>query len=744
MNMKMKRSLFALLAATVAGAASPVIDNQNLLESKVDSINAKRGLEIGGAIRGVAQATYFDTDQDANVAKMMPDVEKDEFVTADLDFHFRPYENVRANATMRLEAGMQEYFASAAKSISVAWINVEGNIGKSFYWIVGDFRQQYSPLTLFLPSVDIMYEPLVFERQRHMAQKSQFIEGNQRNLQGVNLQFRTMPNNTVGEIRAEALMARLNRTAVLDFTGAEGNVMTNTEFPGGSQASNMDKWLAAGNLELLPLNRNAYAGFTGMFIFDDEESFSYTERHPGGNRLEDYVREPINPYDMDAQQTLVVSGRIGGDLAGVLGNKNLILDAVAEIAMSNDKIYEHTPTYQTDEAGLPVLDEEGLPVRGEDIVKDDKEKGMAILATINAGYQTDLWNAKLSANVIYNDSGWFNNAAQSPSFFAQRILNSDLDGNTVKYGVNSPLYSTFGALYSFTPKFSPVARSLGTNDDAFESGQTESYNIANYNKNSWTTNVYTRNQLKLMEMMLLDPALQMALPYGLATSNRVGGQGTVTAGFKDFVEVQGLVTVLSQLKPVYGFEAVKYMEYGGGAKADIFKAIGFSKPLEISGSYKHSERKADFDAKTSGVSGSGELKSDFINAGLYVQYLPRLGVTAGLQMVNTEYNDLQAALSGLVAPLMKSKQMQWMVGLDYSIEKNAWLSLNFGIISVENEYNSSQLVALAAAGEKVTTGTVEGGYYNIPDYYDVSKDKSGKYKNEFTQTIIEASLNVEF
>ena len=230
-----------------------------------------------------------------------------------------------------------------------------------------------------------------------------------------------------------------------------------------------------------------------------------------------------------------------------------------------------------------VFDEIDTRNPGEDLIEDSKEKGMAILATINAGYKTDLWNARLSANVIRNDSGWFNNAAQSPSFFAQRILNSDLDGNTVKYGVNSPLYSTFGALYSFNPKFSPVATSLGTNDAAFEDGQTESYNIANYNKNSWTTNVYTRSQLALMEMMLLDPALQMALPYGLATSNRFGGQGTVTAGFKDFVEVQGLVTVLSQVKPVIGFEAVKYMEYGGGAKADIFKAIGFSKPLEISG-----------------------------------------------------------------------------------------------------------------------------------------------------------------
>lgn len=734
MNMKMKRSLFALLAATVASAASPVVDNQNLLESKVDSINAKRGLELGGSIRGVAQATYFDSDQDGTVKRMMPDVEKDEFVTADLDFHFRPYENVRANATMRLEAGMQEYFASAAKSISVAWINVEGNIGKSFYWIVGDFRQEYTPLTLFLPTVDIMYEPLVFERQRHMAQKSQFIEGNQRNLQGANLQFRMMPNTSVGEIRAEALMARLNRAAVLDFTGAEGNVMTNAAMPGASQASNMDKWLAAGNLELLPMNRNLYVGATGMFIFDDEESFSYTERHEENNRLNDYVRQPINPYDMDAQQTLVVSGRVGGDVAGFLGNKNLTLDLVAEIAMSNDKVYTHTPT--------TVLDADGNSVPGEEAIEDSQEKGLAILATLNAGYKTEVWGVKLLGNVIYNDSAWFNNAAQSPSFFAQRILNTDLDGNTVKYGVNSPLYSTFGALYSFNPKFSPVARSLGTDDAAFDDGQTESYNIANYNKNSWTTNVYGKSQLALLET-LMDPALQMALPNGLATSNRVGGQGTLTASFKDFAEIQGLVTVLSQVKPIIGFEAVKYMEYGGGAKADIFKAIGFSKPLEISGSYKHSERKADLDPALGGA-GTAELKSDFINGGLYVQYLPRLGVTGGVQLINTEYNDIQSGISGLVAPLLKSKQMQWMVGLDYSIEKNAWLAVNFGIITVSNEYNTQALVAANKAGEPMETGTVAGGVFNIPDYYDVSKDKSGKYKNEFSQTIIEASLNVEF
>ena len=268
--MNMKKTFAAILAASMAASAATAVENQELLESKVDSINAKRGLEITGAIRAVAQSSRFETDNDYSGLNHMPSVEKDEFVTADINFGFRPWENVRANAMVRLGAGMQEYFASAAKTVSVAWLNVEGNLDDSFYWVVGDFRQQYSPLTLFLPSLDIMYEPQIFARKRYMAEHEQLIEGNQRNLQGVNLQFRKDLGSALGQVRAEGLFARINRTAVLDLGGAEGNIMPNEEVFGASQAANMDKFLLAGNFELLPVDRNVYVGVTPMYIFDNE------------------------------------------------------------------------------------------------------------------------------------------------------------------------------------------------------------------------------------------------------------------------------------------------------------------------------------------------------------------------------------------------------------------------------------------------------------------------------------------
>ena len=154
----MMHKIFAsLLFVAVAASASAVSDNQHALDQKVDSIQASRGVQIGGSIRGVAQASYFNSDQDKDGINNMPDVERNEFVSADFDFHFRPWEMVRANVMLRLEAGMQDYFSSPSKSITAGWMNVEGNLGSNFYWVVGDFRQQYSPLTLYSPDVEILY-----------------------------------------------------------------------------------------------------------------------------------------------------------------------------------------------------------------------------------------------------------------------------------------------------------------------------------------------------------------------------------------------------------------------------------------------------------------------------------------------------------------------------------------------------------------------------------------------------------
>lgn len=748
MNMKMKRLLIALLSASVAASASAVADNQKALQAKADSANAKRGVEIGGSIRAVAQRSSFSTDNDPTGINKFPDVERNEFVSADLNFGFRPYEFVRANVTMRLGGGMQEYFAAASKTLEAKWLNVEGNIGKNFYWVVGDFRQEITPLTIYNPGIDIMYEPTIFARKRHMAQKEQLLEGNKRNLQGVNLQFRQEIDPMIGELRAEAFFARVNRVSVLDFTGAEGNILPGDEVDGTSLASATDKWLVGGNIELLPMQKNIFVGVTPMLIFDNESTNSYTYRHVKrdpvsfvpGDKANPYEMQQINPYDDALQNTFVLSARVGADVAALMQNKNLTLDLVAEYAMSMNKTKTLSKVVQGPAAIDPTTGEELTdPETGETVytqltlpTTEESANGSAILANLNVGYKVDnSWSAGLALDFIRNDEKWFNNLAQSPSFFAQRILNSDKDGETVKYGVNSPLYSTFDALYNYSPKFSPMTRTLGTNDDRIRDGQSKSYNIAPYNKNSWGSNVYTAEQLALLNLMM-DPALQLALPNGLATANRMGVRALIKGDWQGMVEAQALVSIFNQVKPeIEGLDKVSYMEFGGGAKVDIAKIAGLSKALEVSGSYKHSESKNNM--MYGGVVGT--LKSDFINAGLCAQFLPRLGFTAGFQMINSDYGvgNVETKV-GADVPLMKSKQMQWMVGFDYTVADNAWLAINYGMINVTNDYN---------------TATVTGTPRNLPDYFSNTKKGkadgvTGTYQHKFSQSIFEASINVEF
>lgn len=707
----MQKILFSLLfIGSAALAASEVKTNQALINGKLDTIQSKRGVQIGGSIRAVYLGSYYDSDQNnVDSSSTMPDVERDEFVTADLDFHFRPWESVRANVMLRLEAGMQDYFSAASKSIGVGWMNVEGNIGSDFYWVVGNFRERYSPLTLNAPGIDIMYEPRIFARDRQMARNEAQLNGEERNLEGANLQYRHFFGDQFGELRAEAIAARLRRVQVLDFSGANGNILPNGEISGASQSANMDKWLMSGNLEWLPMNKNLFLGVTEMFIFDDKRSFSYTYRHADQSvdGLEsEYVLQAINPYDTLPQHTFVTGVRAGGDIASILKNQNLILDLTAEYAHSSDDVYKKKTI------GLDsVFDKNTLG-------------GNAVLASLNAGYRSgSAWNVKFSGNYIVNDSNWFNNLAQSPQFFAKRILNTDRDGTVSKYGVNAPLYSTFGALYHFTPKFSPAAATLATDDNGFANGQTGSYNIAPYSKNSWTSLVYTRSELALLNSMS-DPAVQLALPNGLATSNRSGLQSGTTFGFKDYAEAQVMFNTFREVKAESGFDKAEYLEYGAGAKWDVFKMLGFKLPLELSGSYKHSSRKMGM----AGVAADGELKCDFINAGIYAQYLPRLGVSAGLQYINMNLDDLASLTKGgrgYDVPLIKGKQMQWMAGLDYTLTESAWLSLSYGIISVENSYN-------------VTSGT--GANLN----YAVLNSGETSYKHSFTQSIVEATVNVDF
>jgi len=737
-----KKLIFAFLASCSLIFAT---DPEQEIENRVEILSAKKGLEISGTVRSASFNSYFESPNEVPnrteggnngySTNKMPNHEISEFVQVDLNFKFRPWDAITANLQLRLGAGAQEYFAAAATIVNVPWMNIEGNLGESFYWVVGDFRQSYSPLTLYMPGIDIMYEPTAFARQREMAQKEALLEGNQRNLQGFNLQFRPQLGETLGELRVEALGARLRRAGYLDASGAMGNMLPNEGIPGATQAGRFDKFLLAGNLEFLPLNKNLLIGGTYLSIFDDESSSKYYSCPQC--RIDSTSREfLLNTLDSIPQKTSVYAVRAGADVAGILDNGSLIANLMGEFAMSKDE--------------SPIL-----------------EEGKALLAQLDLGYKGDI-NVVLSSSFIRNDSAWFNNVAQSPSFFARRVLNTDKDlgcgnmgnnpkgacndlsFNLSKYGVYSPLYSTFDALYFFTPKHSPMQITLEPGAPGF-GAQTKSYNISPYAKNSWNPSVLTRAELALLEE-LSDLNLQMALPNGFATSNRQGYQEVLTANWKGLAEVKALFANYEQLSAIVGTNIAKYSEYGGGAKVNVLGFLGYEQnPLELSGSYKHSAKEQNIDSL-----GTAEFNSNFINAGLYWRFFRKFGLTLGYQQISSELNTAGANvqvmqtsnLKASIVPIINATQNQWMAGIDYTVAKNAWLSINYGIMSVENTYKLETdyytYLYPDPNGDGNSKKIFAGTNMEIYDVVNVIGSGVTELKHKFSRSIIEATINVEF
>jgi len=750
-----KKLIFAFFASCSLVFAFE--DSEQEIKNRIEILNARKGLEITGTVRSASFNSYFESPNEVPnntvcppdvkpnatmpcyyngyFTNRMPNHEISEFLQLDLDFKFRPWDVITANLKLRLGAGAQEYFAAAATTVSVPWMNIEGQLGESFYWVVGDFRQSYSPLTLYMPGIDIMYEPTAFARKREMAQKEALLEGNQRNLQGFNLQFRPQLGETVGELRVEALGARLRRAGYLDASGAMGNMLPNEGIPGATQAGRFDKFLFGGNVELLPLNKNLLIGGTYLVVTDIKES-SKTYSCPDCRSAAD--RDSlVNTLDSLPQNTSITAGRVGADIAGILGNSSLVANLTAELAMSKDDVYEL----------FDLLDSTGKLIGTTNTSK--QEDGKAILLQMDLGYK-GVVNVILSSSYISNDSAWFNNVAQSPSFFARRILNSDKDlgckaesrnpcsdqtFNLSKYGVYSPLYSSFDALYYFTPKHSPMRATLSALGPQ-ANDQTISYNASPYAKTSWNPSTLTRAELALLEE-LSDLNLQMALPSGFATSNRKGYQEVLTANWKDLVEVKGLFANYEQVSAIAGADAAKYSEVGGGAKIDVFG-------VELSGSYKRSEKEQQWDDL-----GKAQYISDFINGGLYYRFYKRFGLAFGFQQINSGLSTVGASVinaqtSNLkvpIVPIVKSTQKQWMAGLDYTVAKNAWLSVNYGIMNVENTYKlKTDTYSYVDDEGKITPET------NMPGYAVVNSIAAGEteLKHEFSRNILEATINVEF
>lgn len=604
------------------------------IQKTLDDIMAKAGISIGGEFR----SQYFSSEIDGDSVKSSDRrVETNEYTSVDFDIKARPNEAVSARVMFRMHQNWQNFFSDISNPIFTRWISIDGNPLGMFRFNVGDFKEKYSPLTLWAPEIEMMYEPEVFARMRKYAMDELFLGDNYRVLQGVNFGFDAEVEPIFDEFHFALTGARL--------MSSQTSPQANSNIPLAVQEAKITKYFTGTNLDLTFL-KGIDLGGSLLLTFDNRKSFKGTSKDP--------VKDSIEADTM-AQKTFVASFRPGFDIARTFSLPELLTFKVsAEFAVSVDD------TVAYDSVG--VNDEKEV-IR--DFIYPGNIKGSAIRIGGEFGIQPgSAFGFHINANLIANEKNFRNIMAQSPTFLGDRIMNVEADGY-------KKFYSPFDALYNQVFKFTPV-------------NNTNGWQKAPYMKTSYTNSIFLQDSLaKITNAM--DPSFQLVMPLGPATPNRVGLTSDIKVSLiNNSIELRGILTKLNEMTADQIEELTlaktEYSQVGGGAKIDFSKMISAIKyPLELSASMVLSN------AKNNTEDLSWEINSGVTNLALYYQFWKRMSILGGLQLINNKANYLELNGQDIEALEVAQKMKHWSAGLEWKVSDGASVVGTFGQVIVDTD-----------------------------------------------------------
>jgi hypothetical protein len=590
------------------------------VKNGLDNIMAKAGISFNGEFK----SQYFGAKIDGpGVDSSLKQSEANEYTSVDFDIAARPNTALTGRLIFRMHQNWQNFFSDISNPIFSRWISIDGNPKDIFRFNVGDFKQKYSPLTLYTPEIEIMYEPFIFERMRKLAQDEFFLGDNNRVLQGVNLGFDAEIAPIFNEAHIGLIGVRLRSTEVNIENGAKMVESYESD-------SLMSKYFTGGNVDLTFLKGVSFGG-TFLYIFDHAASHVLA--------ISDSTADTL------AQKTTVVSLRPGIDIAKTFGMPEALeLSLATEFALSKDDSSYY----------LKGAASEGL--------QDTAYNGTAINIAAKLGFKAgSAFGAKLQANLISNNKYFRNELAQSPYFIGERIMNIENDFKGIGH------YSTFDALYHSVFKF--VYKQSVNN-----------FSKAPAMKNSYYNGILSKREMQRLEKSGgLDRSLQLVLPYGMATPNRVGLTSDLCLSIlNNGIEIKGLFKSLNEqvaFKDAAGFDITKYGEFGAGVKVEfsnIIKALEL--PCNVSLSYVNST------ALNAGDSSKLDYASTFVNAGVYWKVLKRGAIMFGFQSLN----DVETVGDTIAA--VKANHVS--LGLEWSVSDGASVVGTLGKIIMFNSYGT--------------------------------------------------------
>jgi len=598
--------------------------------SALDSIEENA---VGFAVNGSAKGGILSSTLDSkNLEETFSEYSAfNDFI---LSISARPSNETKATFDLRFHKDWQSAYREGINPPIIRWWSYDGNIlDKKLKFNLGTMRIAYTPLTIYLPEPELIMEPEIFASLKKDAMEERYLDGtNRRLLQGLNAEY-AISAGMFDKIFLQGTVARLRKVAdeadriFFDFD------------------PNKDRYSTAARVGIE--TNGIHFGVNDVYTFNRFSSamldqFSDSTK----DAIVDYEKNNVLSFELnyDSKELLngPVSFGVGAEYAlsdwshwqhkKVRADSVVVLDFTtinsipSIVAPDGNTKVNYYPYYKIVAPGYKPFKHELSEIENQG------SKG-ALLGNAFVSYKEDPFEVKLSGHFLNTDKDFEAELAASPAYLPNPdlpILNSYAMEHNLQLLRRNSLENMYYSLYYTLPlnlmtavngqQGSPSGLCKGINDRLYQAICLDNnYKLAHYYRNAYTQQTYTRLERDSIALRL-DPAVNLALPYGYATPDRAGGDVDLNFVWNKAINVRGVFGM-------YSSETADYTRFGGGLEVDIARLVDLSKPLIISGSYEQNEEE---------ISAQAGRKTDRIMAGFKIGIWRGLSLIGGFQQLNLE------------------------------------------------------------------------------------------------------------
>ena len=683
MNYNMKKfvilpALAVLFSVSSAFAESQdtIVQQQKSLLEKLDSLNdAVLGLRINGTAKAGGNASMAKSDQ---FAEKSPTQENQAYTDVNLVFTAHPRSETEDHLEVRLHKDWQNAYDENNNPVIGHWFSYDGTIlNNHLNFNLGYMRVGYTPLTLATPQPELLQEPEIFAEKRVYALSQRNLDTTSRRLmQGLNVEFRSGELGFIDDIFAQATGSRMR-----NIGKKSDQVFFDFDFT--------DRYVYGGRLGIEAMG--LYLGANYVDAFD---------------RFLSRRSMTIAPSDtVYYEDNRVVSGEFGFNSKKLLPNLPVNLGVKGEMAKSNweverdymtakdEKYYELTKdrVYYGDGTSDSIVYIAPRFRKRQETVNESYAKLHGGSFYVEPFVQGDIASIEFDVRGQYLqvDDDFWSEMASTPTYRGGAVvLNSNAfyagasDSMVMANFGSSSLENLYFSVYNssslnatnlLTASKSNVIGNTGESEYLY-SRLDNNYKNAHFYRNGYSAAVLKR--LEMGELLsLVDPTVDLAQPYGLATPDRKGFTLSMDLKWNDAITLNGRFKKLTQDKTLE--EENNYTEMAGGLGVDFGALFGLDRQLLVQGSYGYSEEDSFY-----------KRNAGRVIAGATLDVWGPIAVLAGYQQYERHLGS-GAWISENIA-IKKATESLILGGVRLKIAPLSYLSVQYGVLNSELGYQWTQ------------------------------------------------------